>query len=88
MKCPVCERKELLEKLKQYPHDQQLRLSLVSLLHCEGEYITTGITLDKRSSFCKTHQSWIHHEHFLRTLNTPEIKSLLFGDGEKARFVN
>lgn len=88
MKCPICERKELLEKLKQHPHDQQLLLSLGSLLHCEGMYITTGITRDKRNSFCKTHQSWINHEYFLRTLNMPETISLLFRDGEKARFMN
>lgn len=84
MECPLCIRQQLLEKLKLSPQNQQIRLELVKLLHCEGEYITTGAKYaTEKDVLCTIHKRWIDFEDFLRRLNTRETITLLFGENTR-----
>lgn len=81
MKCSICEREDLLHTLQLKPADQQLRKQLLSLLHCEGTFIASGVNFnDPGLKFCRKHKQWINYEQFVRKLNRPEIKTLLFGE--------
>ena len=84
MECPICARQQLLDRLKQSPQNQEIRLKLMNLLSCKEDRITAGVPYHAQSeTLCKIHRRWIHFEHFLNILNTGEIISLLFGKDTK-----
>lgn len=80
MTCPVCERVGLLIFLSENPTNDEVRLRLAKLLHCEEKFITSGVDLvGERMSICTNHSVFENYEEFLIMLNSEEVVNLIFG---------